>query len=266
MTEQSSQDRHTGWGELVPITLAGTLACLGIGLLLNYLLLFSDALTPFHRSLITAIAVPILVGAPLCFMLALSMQKARIYRRALTRAASYDAATEVLKGNVFSSMVERRAQLNSGDPQGAFLVVDVQGVKALNMRHGMEWGQEALRQIAAAIASAVREEDLVGRLGTDEFGIFLPGASEENAHEIAQRVLGKVGEVYLTRGANSAELIAVNVAGVHFESAFEFDGMYRAAEERLSQIEQRGVVDVGRVKRKADAGIGSSAAFDKVVH
>jgi diguanylate cyclase len=266
VTEQQPQHRQSGWFELVPITLASTLVCLAFGLALNYLLLFSDALTPLDRSLITAVTVPILVGAPLSFMLAWSMQKAKIFRRALTRAASYDPGTEVLNGNVFSSMVERRAQLNSGDPQGAFLVVDVQGVKALNMRHGLEWGQEALRLIAAAIASAVREEDLVGRLGTDEFGIFLPGASEQNAHEIAQRVLGKVGEVYLTRGANSSELVAVNVAGVHFESAFEFDGMYRAAEERLSQIEQRGVVEVGRVKRKAAAGISSPVAFDKVVH
>ena len=83
----------------------GTALSCGFSLLLNYLLLFSDSLTPFDRSLVTALAVPLVVGAPLSFLLAYSRQTVSRYRSALTRAASYDRTTDVLNDAAFTSLV-----------------------------------------------------------------------------------------------------------------------------------------------------------------
>lgn len=246
------------------ITLLGTALSCGVSLLLNYLLLFSDTLTPFGRSLTTALAVPLVVGAPLSFLLAYSFRTIHLYRRALTRAASHDRATDTLNGSSFSSIVERRASVKSGDGprQGAFLIVNADGVKAINIRHGLEWGEEALRLIATTIRSSVRSEDIVGRLTQSEFGIFLSGATEDNARDVGQRILAGIRQVYFAPQPASKELLDVRVAGIHFEGELDFAGMYRAAEQQLSRMSAPGEMEIahlGAASSSADPPDGRTA-------
>ncbi len=53
MTRTQTAPAHT-WKQLILLPLLGTAGCLALSLGLNYLLLFSDALTPFGRSVVTA--------------------------------------------------------------------------------------------------------------------------------------------------------------------------------------------------------------------
>jgi diguanylate cyclase (GGDEF)-like protein len=254
--------RSPPWAELLPLTLLGTALSCGFSLLLNYLLLFSDSLTPFDRSLVTALVVPLAVGAPLSFLLAYSLRTVRRYRSALNRAASYDRATDVLNDTAFTSIVERRTsvkQAASSQP-GAFLIVDANTLRSINMRYGHEWGDEALRLIVGAIRGSLRSEDLVGRLGPSEFGIFLPGASEENARRVAQRILAGVHEVYVVPTAADRELLDVRVAGVCFEGEYDFDGIYRAAETQLSAAAEKDRFEIVHLAKPADAAHPNQAA------
>jgi hypothetical protein len=65
----------------------------------------------------------------------------------------------------------------------------------------------------------------------------------------------------LARDASSEEQLEVNVAGIHFETAPEFHGMYRAAEERLMQIDKTGVVDVAHI-----GAIAARAGHETIIH
>ncbi|TIV05721.1 MAG: GGDEF domain-containing protein, partial [Mesorhizobium sp.] len=47
------------------LAVLGTAGCVALSLALNYLMLFSDSLTPFARGAVTAIIVPIVIGLPL---------------------------------------------------------------------------------------------------------------------------------------------------------------------------------------------------------
>jgi diguanylate cyclase (GGDEF)-like protein len=250
------------WRELLPITLLGTALSCGFSLLLNYLLLFSDSLTPFDRSLVTAVAVPLAVGAPLSFLLAHSLRMVRRYRSALNRAASYDRATDVLNDAAFTSIVERRTSMKGTESpqQGAFLVVDANTLKSINMRYGREWGEEALRLIVATIRMSLRSDDLLGRLGPSEFGIFLPGASEENARAVGQRILAGIRQVYMAPSAADRELLDVRVAGVCFEGEAEFGGIYRAAETQLLEAASEDRFEIMLLAKPAgDAPAGRAA-------
>ena len=262
VSQQYLQRRPRNWTELLSITMLGTALSCGFSLLLNYLLLFSDALTPFDRSLVTALAVPLVVGAPLSFLLAHSLQTVRRYRSALNRAASYDRATDVLNDAAFTSIVERRTAIKGAESsdQGAFLIVDANTLRSINMRYGHEWGEEALRLIVATIRRSVRSEDLVGRLGPSEFGVFLPGASEENAQAVGQRILAGIREVYMAPTAADRELLEVRVAGVCFEGDAEFGGIYRAAETQLSAAEEKDRLEIVHLAKPAHAGHANHAA------
>lgn len=74
----------------------------------------------------------------------------------------------------------------------AFLMVDIDHFKAYNDRHGHPAGDELLRLVGRALASAVREGDTTYRYGGEEFSVLLPGASDVEALAVAERVRAAV--------------------------------------------------------------------------
>jgi diguanylate cyclase (GGDEF)-like protein len=82
--------------------------------------------------------------------------------------------------------------LTSSQVGGAVLMIDVDKFKAVNDGHGHAAGDELLRLIAQAIASAVRPGDTPARVGGDEFAVLLPRATVTVAAEVGERVRAAV--------------------------------------------------------------------------
>jgi diguanylate cyclase (GGDEF)-like protein len=223
------------WKQVTSLAVLGTAACVGLSLGLNYLLMFSDSLTPFARGAVTAIIVPTFIGLPLFVLLGWQQVEIRRFRRELTKSGTYDQLTGCLNGKVFTSMVDRRAARPAGPRSGAFLVIHPEHLASINLRFGLEWGDEALRLIASAIRSSVRKDDLIGRLGTSMFGVFLPGASERDARDIGERVRGAVGEIYFAPKGDK-DVLSITVGGVVFEHELDFEDMFRFAEEGMAEL------------------------------
>jgi len=222
------------WKQVIWLAVLGTAACLCLSLGLNYLLMFSDSLTPFVRGAVTAVIVPIVVGLPLFALLGWQQIEIRRYRQELTKSGTYDQLTGCLNGKVFTSMVDRRAARPAGPRSGAFLVIHPEHLASINLRFGLEWGDEALRLIASAIRSSVRKDDLIGRIGTSMFGVFLPGASEQDAKDVGERVRGAVGDIYFAPKGDK-DVLAISVGGVVFEHDLDFEDMFRFAEEGMAE-------------------------------
>jgi len=222
------------WKQVIWLAVLGTAACLCLSLGLNYLLMFSDSLTPFVRGAVTSVIVPIVVGLPLFALLGWQQIEIRRYRQELTKSGTYDQLTGCLNGKVFTSMVDRRAARPAGPRSGAFLVIHPEHLASINLRFGLEWGDEALRLIASAIRSSVRKDDLIGRIGTSMFGVFLPGASEQDAKDVGERVRGAVGDIYFAPKGDK-DVLAISVGGVVFEHELDFEDMFRFAEEGMAE-------------------------------
>jgi diguanylate cyclase (GGDEF)-like protein len=236
--------------QLAWVTVLGTVACVIASLILNYLLSFSEALTPFGQMVTSASVVAVAIGAPLSFLLALRQQEIKRIRSELTRSATYDTTTAFYKWTVFSSVVDRRAVSGStgGPRRGAFLAINASNLRAINMRYGLEWGEEALRLVASVIRTSVRSDDIVGRLGASEFGIFLPGATEKNAREVGERIQAGVAANYFTP-AGAKGVLDVSVGGVFFEDELGFEGMFRAAEYQLWNAEISGSMTISQASK-----------------
>jgi diguanylate cyclase (GGDEF)-like protein len=116
-----------------------------------------------------------------------------LFARELTaiveRRSQLDALTKVLNRQGinlgFTAELERASR--SGHPF-TILLVDIDHFKAVNDTHGHLAGDEALVRVSRAIRSALRNYDLVGRFGGDEFLILLPDTSSAKAIEIAERI------------------------------------------------------------------------------
>lgn len=244
------------WRAVARLTVLGTLGVIAASWAFNYLLLFADGLTAFGRSMVTATVLPVLIGAPLLAVAALQREKARQSKRMATLAASYDSATGCLKGDVFSGLLEdrrrRRATPASGPQSGALLLLELDRLKQINARFGPEWSDLALKLVADAIRRSIRESDVLGRLETGEFGLFLPGASEEEALRVGERALGAVAAVYFAPGGVE-RTIELRIAGIVFESQLPFSELIRHAEEQLIEAESSGR---GTIRMEA---VGTSA-------
>ncbi|WP_406871639.1 GGDEF domain-containing protein [Aminobacter sp. P9b] len=71
---------------------------------------------------------------------------------------------------------------------GALALIDADHFKKINDTYGHLVGDEALKLIAGAIDRTTRELDIVGRIGGEEFCVFLPAASRDDAVQIAERI------------------------------------------------------------------------------
>ncbi len=78
------------------------------------------------------------------------------------------------------------------------VALDLDHFKSFNDAHGHAYGDDVLRLVGARLREAVRESDLVGRVGGEEFALLLPGAHADEAEEIAERARTAVEEIELT--------------------------------------------------------------------
>jgi diguanylate cyclase (GGDEF)-like protein/PAS domain S-box-containing protein len=119
--------------------------------------------------------------------------------RGLTRQISYQAAHDALTGLVNRREFERRLQeavdaARAGEGSHVLCYLDLDRFKVINDTSGHQAGDGLLRDIAKLLRAAVRDSDIVGRLGGDEFGILLVGCPLDKARQIADEVCSKVAD------------------------------------------------------------------------
>jgi diguanylate cyclase (GGDEF)-like protein len=76
--------------------------------------------------------------------------------------------------------------------QISVLYFDINDMKSINDSHGHAAGDAAIAHVADLLAANIRESDVVGRLGGDEFGIILANAPESEAIQIAENLAGAI--------------------------------------------------------------------------
>ncbi|MEZ5996950.1 MAG: GGDEF domain-containing protein [Hyphomonadaceae bacterium] len=95
----------------------------------------------------------------------------------------------------------------------AVLYIDLDGFKALNDAYGHAAGDAVLRHVGVLLTDSVRESDVVGRLGGDEFGVILNRAAADEARAKAQTLSDKINSSAILH-AGVAHRIRASV-GVH---------------------------------------------------
>lgn len=126
--------------------------------------------------------------------IATDLEQARLYRDAvadpLTGLVSRVALLHALPREV---EIARRYQT-----QLSILLIDADGLAALNQSYGREAGDTFLREVATRLQKAVRAADLVARFGGDELVVLLPMTPANQARATAKRLLRLLREPAIT--------------------------------------------------------------------
>lgn len=100
------------------------------------------------------------------------------------------------------------SQANRHGTPAALLYLDVDGLEAINARHGQVAGDAALIHVAKLLADLVRTTDFAARVGGDEFAMVLDHLDAESAIETAERIGRCVADAPLDLGASSVPIRA----------------------------------------------------------
>ena len=150
----------------------------------------------------------------------------------LEELATTDALTGLRNRRKFDASIElewRRA-IRSARPI-ALLLVDADYFKIFNDSFGHQAGDQALIAIAGCIAAAAkRSGDCAARYGGEEFAVLLPGASEQDAREVAENIRQRVERV----PADPAQLsVSIGIASMRPLVTMEWTGLVEAADKAL---------------------------------
>lgn len=110
--------------------------------------------------------------------------------RSAERLANHDPLTGLLNRRAFVAAAEaalRLAQRDGGTM--ALLLIDLDGFKPINDRHGHPVGDEVLREIAGRLRDTFRASDLVARIGGDEFVVLMQQAGPQGVTVACRRLL-----------------------------------------------------------------------------
>jgi diguanylate cyclase (GGDEF)-like protein len=81
----------------------------------------------------------------------------------------------------------------------SLIVLDIDDFKSLNDRLGHQQGDRALADLARVITSEIRRTDVAARYGGEEFAVILTHDGDERAHEVAERIRGRVERDFASR-------------------------------------------------------------------
>lgn len=123
---------------------------------------------------------------------------------------------------------------------GAFLIVDIDDFKAVNDTLGHHFGDIVLAEVAGCLRSYFGEDDLVGRIGGDEFVVFDRGAADRAVLEArARAAMEAVSALYADGSGDYRVSVSVGVARCPDDGA-GYEELYRASDEALYRSKSEG--------------------------
>jgi diguanylate cyclase (GGDEF)-like protein len=197
-------------------------------------------------SLLLAVALPPVI----------LLQRSLMHQQ-LKAAARTDAKTGLLNAVTWQREADAEiARALRQDEPVALLLADVDHFKKVNDTHGHLVGDDVLRELASELRQQVRETDIVGRFGGEEFVILLSKTAPEEALRIAERLRRGVGVVQVLAGDATVSVtisIGVAVLSVHGRDLFE---LLAAADLALYRAKKTGR-DRVCLHKPADAAPGT---------
>jgi len=136
------------------------------------------------------------------------------FQHRLAHEASHDGLTQLPNRNaVFRHLTSALARTGRGSSTMALLFIDVDGFKAFNDAHGHQVGDTVLRTTAARLKNTIREGDVAGRIGGDEFVVVAePLDGIEDTLRLCERILDVVSQPIQAGGTTIKVSVSIGVA------------------------------------------------------
>jgi diguanylate cyclase len=136
----------------------------------------------------------------------------------------------------------------------AVLFIDLDGFKAINDSHGHKMGDKLLQQVARRLSEEVRQSDLVGRIGGDEFMLLVTDCPDrESVAVIAQKIIAQLSLPYVAEGIEMHIGASIGIA-MFPEHAKEVENLIALADAAMYEVKRGGRNSYHFAKLQGDVG------------
>lgn len=181
------------------------------------------------------------IAADVLSKLEAAQRELRQQKEAAEALARTDALTGIANRRAFDEAAQHeiRRALRYGTPL-ALLMTDIDHFKAINDTHGHSFGDQVLVDCARTLLASVREVDLVGRWGGEEFVILMPGTDIDEAVRAAERMrLAIAGMPTRFNGKTCGYTASFGVA-TFSQAQPTLDALLADADQALYRAKERG--------------------------
>jgi len=182
-------------------------------------------------------AVALVVALPLVIVLQRSLRHA-----SLAAAARTDAKTGLLNAGAWQR--EAAVEVTRADQARtplAVAIADIDHFKAVNDTYGHLAGDAVLAAVSAAMQDLLRDCDLCGRFGGEEFALLLPRTTAAQALEIIERIRQGISQLAIPRDGTAAVRVTISIGvAVPSQARRTLDDLLAAADHALYQAKRSG--------------------------
>ena len=182
-------------------------------------------------------ALALVVALPLVIVLQRSLRHA-----SLAAAARTDAKTGLLNAGAWQreAAVEVTRAAQAQTPL-AVAIADIDHFKAVNDTHGHLAGDAVLAAVSATMRDLLRDCDLCGRFGGEEFALLLPRTTAAQALEVTERIRQGISQLAIPRDGTAAIRVTISIGvAVPSQARRTLDDLLAAADHALYQAKRSG--------------------------
>jgi two-component system, cell cycle response regulator len=185
-----------------------------------------------------------------------ALENARLHEAAALQAISDGLTGLANRRHCEEQLLAEIARSERYDTPLAVIVCDIDEFKAANDSHGHAFGDLVLQRFAGVLRETLRDVDLIGRWGGEEFLVVLPETTLEGAIDAGERI--RTGFAALELGTEAARVKMTASFGVaRFVRGADALELVRAADEALYEAKRRGK---NRVKAAVEAAASGRRA------
>ncbi len=172
--------------------------------------------------------------------LVLSERTARRSETALERLAATDSLTGIPNRMSFINAARREiARTERAGESLALMVMDIDYFKRINDTHGHPVGDDVLRIVGQGLASLLRSQDLVARVGGEEFAICCSGTEGQSLLELCERIRRHFGESVVRTYRGDVSL-TVSIGVAEREPGEPYEALFARADAALYASKRSG--------------------------
>ena len=175
-------------------------------------------------------------------VLASVVEQRKVLTEKLRHQANHDPLTGVASRRQFLALSEHElARTHRSGQRLSLLMLDVDHFKQLNDKHGHATGDDALRIVASIIVGVVRQVDVVGRLGGEEFAVLLPDANAIQATHIAERIRAEIAQLTPSTARGEPYRLTVSIGLTQADSRdLQVDALLQRADQAMYHAKHDG--------------------------
>lgn len=170
---------------------------------------------------------------------AVAAQNARLFGET-QRMATIDGLTGLFNRNHFFQLAEQEIRRGRRHKRGiTVLMADIDHFKKINDRHGHQAGDRVLAEVAQCLRKSVRDVDIGGRYGGEEFVVLLPETLPPQALLVAERVRHAVSDLKITSESERI-LVTISLGLAGDQSPESLSALIKTADAALYRAKESG--------------------------